>query len=114
MIARGPRRSGARAVALLAALGVVGASFVGAAGTAGAQSSKVLGTKNVAKGTPVKIGVISNGRTPTVDQSEETPVAQATAQWINQYQGGLGGRPIELEICDDHGTAGEATDCANK
>src|SRR3954452_5858361 len=114
MIARGSRRGGARAVALLAVLGIVGATFVGAASAAGAQSSKVLGTKNVAKGTPVKIGVISNGKTATVDQSLETPVAQATAQWINQYQGGLGGRPIDLDICDDHGTASEATDCANK
>jgi len=114
MIARRSRRGGARAVALVAALGMAGAAFAGATGTAGAQSSKVLGTKNVAKGTPVKIGVISNGKTPTVDQSDETPVAQATAQWINQYQGGLGGHPIQLSICDDHGTAGEATDCANK
>jgi len=114
MIARRSRRGGARAVALVAALGMAGAAFAGATGTAGAQSSKVLGTKNVAKGTPVKIGVISNGKTPTVDQSDETPVAQATAEWINQYQGGLGGHPIQLSICDDHGTAGEATDCANK
>ena len=51
MIARGSRRHGARAVALLAAIGIVGASLAGAAGTAGAQSSKVLGTKNPANGT---------------------------------------------------------------
>src|SRR5262245_42268160 len=114
MTARGSRRRGARAVALIAALGIVGATFAGTVGTAAAQGSSVLGTKNVAKGTPVKIGVISNGKTPTVDQSEETPVAQATAKWINQYQGGLNGHPIDLTICDDHGTASEATDCANK
>ncbi len=114
MIARGSRRHGARAIALIAALGIAGASIAGAAGTAGAQSSKVLGTKNVAKGTPVKIGVISNGKTPTVDQSDETPVAEATAEWINQYQGGLGGRPIDISVCDDHGEASQATDCANK
>jgi ABC-type branched-subunit amino acid transport system substrate-binding protein len=114
MIARRSRRGGARAIALIAAVGLVGAAFAGTAGTAGAQSSKLLGTKNVAKGTPVKIGVISNGKTPTVDQSEETPVAEAAAEWINQYQGGLNGHPIDLTICDDHGTASEATDCANK
>src|SRR5262249_50713527 len=114
MIARGPRRRGARAAALLAALAVVSATVAGTAGTAGAQSSKLLGAKNVAKGAPVKIGVISNGKTPTVDQSEEAPVDQATAEWVNQYQGGLNGHPIQLSICDDHGTASEATDCANK
>src|SRR6187551_481422 len=114
MIARGSRRAGARAAALLTVLAVTCATVAGAAATAGAQSSKLLGTKNVAKGTPVKIGVISNGKTPTVDQSDETPVAQATAQWVNQYQGGLNGHPIQLSICDDHGTASEASDCANK
>ena len=101
-------------VALLTVVVVVGAGFAGTMTAAGAQSSKVLGTKNVAKGAPVTIGVISNGKTPTVDQSLETPVSEATAKWINQYGGGLGGRPIQVKICTDTGEAGKATDCANQ
>ena len=114
MVARGWRRSRARMIALLAVVVAVGAGFAGTMPAAGAQSSKVLGTKNVAKGAPVTIGVISNGKTPTVDQTIETPVSDATAKWINQYGGGLGGRPIQVKICTDTGEAGKATDCANQ
>ena len=66
MFARGSRRHGARAVALLATLGLVGTAFAATTATAGAKvgsAANVLGTKNPAKGTPVKIGVISNGKT---------------------------------------------------
>ena len=114
MVARGWRRSRARMIALLTVVVAVGVGFAGTVTPAGAQSSKVLGTKNVAKGAPVTIGVISNGKTPTVDQTIETPVSEATAKWINEYGGGLGGRPIQVKICTDTGEAGKATDCANQ
>ena len=78
------------------------------------QKSNVLGTKDPAKGTPVKVGVISNGKTPTIDNSQETPVAEATAQWLNEYQGGIGGHPIQLVICNDGNEPGKAVDCANQ
>src|SRR5262249_51266355 len=113
MIARGSRRVGARAVVLVAALGLVGAVFAGSA-QASVRAASPLGTKDPAKGTPITIGVISNGKTPTVDQSIETPVAEATAKWINDYKGGLGGHPINVTICNDTGEAGKAGDCANQ
>src|SRR5215470_20233897 len=99
---RAHRRLAARAAALLAVAAVAAGGLAGtSAASAPAQKSSLLGTKNPAKGTPVKIGVISNGKTPTIDNSQETPVAQATAQWINDYQGGIGGHPIQLVICND-------------
>src|SRR4029078_1354065 len=98
MVARGWRRSRARMIALLAVVVAVGAGFAGTMPAAGAQSRQVLGTKHVAKRAQVTIGVISNGKTPTVDQTIETPVSEATAKWINQYGGGLGGRPIPGEV----------------
>jgi branched-chain amino acid transport system substrate-binding protein len=114
-LARAHPRVAARAVTFLAVAAVAagGLAGVGAASTP-TQKSSVLGTKNPAKGTPVKVGVISNGKTPTIDNSQETPVAQATAQWINEYQGGLAGHPIELVICNDGNEPGKAVDCANQ
>ncbi|MFA5885492.1 MAG: ABC transporter substrate-binding protein [Acidimicrobiia bacterium] len=91
---------------------LIGVGFSTTASAAGGGS--VLGTKNPAKGTPVTIGIISNGKTATVDQSIETPVAEATAKWINDYSNGLAGHPIELDICNDRGEPSGATDCANK
>src|SRR5215467_4112706 len=61
-----------------------------------AASGGSLGTKDPAKGATVKVGVITNGKTPTIDNSQEIPVAQATAQWINDYHAGLGGHPIQI------------------
>ena len=95
------------AVAVGALVGVAGASTP-------TQKSSVLGTKDPAKGTPVKVGVISNGKTPTIDNSQETPVAEATAQWLNEYQGGIGGHPIQVVICNDGNEPGKAVDCANQ
>jgi branched-chain amino acid transport system substrate-binding protein len=100
-------------VALLTAVVVAGAGFAGTAHAA-TRTQSALGTKNEAKGSPVTIGIISNGKTPTVDQTIETPVAEATAEWINDYQGGLGGRPVQVKICEDAGEASKATDCANQ
>jgi branched-chain amino acid transport system substrate-binding protein len=116
MKARAHRRPAARVGVLVAVAAVMAACLVGTGGAATRtqSGSKVLGTKNAAKGTPVKIGVISNGKTPTIDNSQETPVAEATAQWINEYQGGIGGRPIELVICNDGNEPGKAVDCANQ
>jgi branched-chain amino acid transport system substrate-binding protein len=113
MVARRGLHVRARVLALLTVVMVAGVGLAGA-GHAATRTQAVLGTKDVAKGTPVTIGIISNGKTPTVDQSIETPVAQATAKWINEYKGGLGGRPIQVKICEDLGEAGKATDCANQ
>jgi branched-chain amino acid transport system substrate-binding protein len=82
--------------------------------TSGSGSGDVLGAANAATGTPVKIGVISDGRAPAVDNSQETPVAQATVKWINEHLGGIGGHPITLQICSNDGDPGKASDCANQ
>jgi branched-chain amino acid transport system substrate-binding protein len=102
-----------------ALLALVALTALGLGGTVGATTraqsgAGLLGTKNAAKGTPVKIGVISNGKTPTIDNSQETPVAEATAQWLNDYHGGIAGHPIELVICNDGNEPAKAVDCANQ
>ena len=42
------------------------------------------------------------------------PAAKATVSYINDYMGGLAGRPIDLVGCETAGDPGKATDCANQ
>jgi branched-chain amino acid transport system substrate-binding protein len=74
----------------------------------------VLGTKNPAKGSPVKIGFVTNDANAKSDNSIETPVANATVKWLNDYMRGVGGHPIELVRCVDLAEPGKGTDCANQ
>jgi branched-chain amino acid transport system substrate-binding protein len=121
---RRPRRL--RGGALLAALAIV---FVAGCGSSSKDSSSttnsstksdstvagdVLGTPKAASGTPVKVGFISDGRTPSIDNSAMAPAAKATVEYINDYMGGIGGRPIDLVTCETAGDPGKATDCANQ
>ena len=106
----------AGAGALVAASLLAGSALSGmpAGAAVPAQSgNKVLGTKNVAKGAPVKIGFITDDQTASTDNSIETPVADATVAWLNDYWGGVGGRPIELVRCVSSGDPSKTGDCAN-
>ena len=86
----------------------------GEAGTGDATAEDVLGTPNPASGEPVKVGFISDGRTPVLDNTQMVPAAEATVQYINEYLGGIAGRPIELVSCETEGDPGKATDCGNQ
>ena len=86
----------------------------GTSAVASTRTANVLGTKNPAKGTPVKIGFVTDDANAKTDNSIETPVANATVKWINDYLGGAGGRPIELDRCVDLAEPSKGTDCANQ
>lgn len=102
---------------LFAAFGAVSvvslAVFSG--GVAGASSSSALGQPDPAKGSPVIVGLISDGGSgtigtaPLVEQGEKMAVA-----WGNDYRGGLGGRPIQLFICENDSTPAGGQACANQ
>jgi branched-chain amino acid transport system substrate-binding protein len=102
-----------RLMAMLTAVLLVGTAFAASA-SASPSASNPLGTKNPAKGTPVKIGFITDGKNSQSDNSIDTPVANATAKWINQYQSGIGGHPIVLDRCEDLNDPSKGTDCANQ
>ena len=76
-------------------------------------AASALGEPNKATGTPIKVGLISNGVGQGFDQSNDGPVAEATANWINEYRGGIGGHPITLVKCEDQNDPSKAADCAN-
>ena len=80
----------------------------------GGDAAAILGEENPATGEPVKVGVITDGRTPSIDNSIHTRAARATIEYVNQHLGGIGGRPIEPVVCESQGDPGKATECANE
>ncbi|GMU79060.1 MAG: hypothetical protein AMXMBFR46_18530 [Acidimicrobiia bacterium] len=78
------------------------------------QTSKLLGAKNPAKGAAVKVGIISNGKSANIDNTDELTSSEAIVKWINEYRGGIGGRPIDLVTCTDQNDPAKAADCANQ
>lgn len=123
----GARPRARRAMAMVLAWALVGASACGdstddgddgGAGGSGdgseAPEAGVLGPVDRAEGEPVKIGFVSDGQTPSIDQSIEFDVAEAAAEYVNEHRGGVAGRPVELVTCETKLDPGLATDCANQ
>ena len=120
-----PRR--AFCAGIVAAL-VVGAAACGgsgsSAGSAGsaapspapvASGASSLGPEARATGTPVKVGLITDGQNLNGSATgDEEPVAKATVPWLNEHMNGLAGHPITLDVCVDSLDPGKAADCANQ
>ena len=106
------RARSASLVTLLVAMAIAVTAFAVPAQAASSDSG--LGTKNPAKGTPVKIGFITDGKGSATDNSIESAVADAAVKWINQYRNGIGGHPIELDTCVTGADPSKSVDCANQ
>jgi ABC-type branched-subunit amino acid transport system substrate-binding protein len=95
---------------LLAAL--LGVTLVAAAcgsssgGSGGATSAKPTGA-------PIKIGIMTGVQTNAVSQPWVVQAAKIAAASINAG-GGILGRPVEIDFCDDHSTPQGASVCAQK
>lgn len=74
----------------------------------------LLGPDDPASGEPVRVGLISDGATAAFDNSDELRAGEATAEYLNQHQAGIGGRPIEIVSCETGGDPAGGTDCANQ
>jgi branched-chain amino acid transport system substrate-binding protein len=112
-------RSRKRAASVCFAVTLVAAAVIATAGTPAASASisraaAVLGATNKATGTSVKVGLISDGKSDTIDNTPEIKAAQAAVQYVNQYKGGVAGHPIDLDVCETHQTPAGATDCATQ
>ncbi|WP_420497813.1 ABC transporter substrate-binding protein [Parafrankia soli] len=79
-----------------------------------AANADALGPVAQATGAPVKIGVISDGRSAAIDNSIQFDVAEATASYLNERRSGIGGRPIELVECETLADPAKGADCANQ
>jgi branched-chain amino acid transport system substrate-binding protein len=80
-----------------------------------ATTADLLGPVARATGTPVKVGLITDGSACTgCTTTYETPVGRATSAWLNGHMHGLAGHPITLDVCVDDLDPGKASDCANQ
>ena len=109
------RRATLVAVGLAAVL-AVGCSSSKSSGVPSSTpaNSNILGAAKVATGSPVKIGLISDGQSQAIDNSSEIPAAQAAVHYINGHLGGIGGHVVQLVTCTDQQTPSGATDCDNQ
>ncbi|MFJ8816351.1 ABC transporter substrate-binding protein [Amycolatopsis thermoflava] len=110
------RRARAVVPALLATAALVlsGCGSDGPDAADPAAIEQALGAPDKAAGSPVLLGLISDGKGSAVDQTAEIRGAQAAVGYANDYLGGLGGRPIELKVCETRNSPAQATDCANQ
>ncbi|MBL7500570.1 ABC transporter substrate-binding protein [Frankia sp. CNm7] len=79
-----------------------------------AASGSILGPIAQATGEPVKIGVITDGASPTADHTNDNKIVEATTKYLNEHKSGIGGRPIEISLCETLGDPSKATDCGNE
>ncbi|MFC7501268.1 ABC transporter substrate-binding protein [Nocardioides sp. GCM10030258] len=70
-------------------------------------------TPDKASGEPVKLGFFNPSRGATA-QPEAVAGARAAVHYINDYYGGIEGRPIELLECEVDATPESIVSCANK
>lgn len=73
-----------------------------------------LGAVNKATGSPVKVGFIGDAEAGSGALGNAIAAAQASADYANEYLGGLGGNKIELLTCSTEATPATATACAVK
>ncbi|MBL7488520.1 ABC transporter substrate-binding protein [Frankia sp. AgB1.9] len=100
---------------LVSACGSGGSTGSPAGGaTSAAPAANVLGPVAKAAGAPVKIGIISDGKSPIIDQSVEFDVAKATVGYLNEHRSGIAGRPIQLVTCEALSDPAKTADCANQ
>jgi branched-chain amino acid transport system substrate-binding protein len=106
------RSRAALAGAVLAA-GVLGAAALAVPGVAGGTSS-ALGTPHRATGSPVTLGMISDGGSGTVGTAPLVEQgAKAAVAYQNEYGDGLEGHKIGLYICENQETPAGGQACAN-
>lgn len=109
---------GARAVSLAAALALALAACGGAStpttdkAPAGA-SADVLGTPKPATGEPLVFGMLNLESGP-VTFPELRGGTEAAIKYVNEYLGGIGGRPIKLVSCATDGQPATSARCANQ
>ena len=86
----------------------------GGSATTEPVDTAVLGEKNAAAGDPVKIGFVYDGTTDAIDNAGDLDAAEAAVEYVNEYLGGVAGRPVELEVCATNQTPAGAGDCVSQ
>lgn len=85
------------------------------AATSSGSTSTAAGTPagKQATGTPIKAMTITSLQSQGPVYPNIAVTAKAYEKWINQ-RGGIGGRPLSVEVCDEHGKPTDAAACGRK
>jgi branched-chain amino acid transport system substrate-binding protein len=73
-----------------------------------------LGTPNPATGDPVKVGLISDGQSASIDNTTERLMFEASLKYANDYLGGVAGHVIDPVVCETKQDPAIAADCGNQ
>ena len=84
-----------------------------ASSTSTADASSALGTEKKASGDPIVVGLLNLESGP-VTFPEYRQAAEAAVKYINDYKGGIGGRPVQLETCATDGQPSTSGRCAGQ
>lgn len=83
------------------------------AATQAAPPADALGTAKKASGEPIVLGLLNLESGP-VTFPEYRQAAEVAVKYINDYKGGIGGRPVELASCATDGQPATSGRCANQ
>ncbi|GAA0997278.1 ABC transporter substrate-binding protein [Acrocarpospora macrocephala] len=83
------------------------------AGCGGGDSAGTSAGTGGLKGDPIKLGSILTITNPAWSNGSVKTVNEAWAAHINGDLGGIGGRPVVVESCDDHGDPAKTSQCLN-
>jgi branched-chain amino acid transport system substrate-binding protein len=90
-----------------------GGSTQAATTQAAAPAADALGTPKAASGKPIVLGLLNLESGP-VTFPEYRQAAELAVKYINDYKGGIGGRPVELASCPTDGQPATSGRCANQ
>jgi branched-chain amino acid transport system substrate-binding protein len=76
------------------------------------DAAAVLGEENPATDSPITVGVITDGQSSFGDGEAMVAITDGTAQYVNEYLGGINGHELVVEQCSTDGTPSGGTQCA--
>jgi len=110
-------RSAAMAAAVVALLALTACT----SNNSGTPSAKVdtatltpVGGKHVATGAPITFGLVNDDSGSGSSMPAIETGTRASFSYINDYLGGIEGRPVVLDNCDSKGNSASAASCANQ
>jgi branched-chain amino acid transport system substrate-binding protein len=104
------RRSRFVAVFAIAVL-VVAVAAGSSAGASTSSAKDPLGKPNKATGTPIKIGIITDGKSDAFDDTDRLAGMLVGVKYANNYLGGINGHVIQVDGCVTHETPSGGTQC---
>jgi branched-chain amino acid transport system substrate-binding protein len=81
--------------------------------TATADASAALGATKQASGDPIVLGLLNLESGP-VTFPEYRQAAELAVKYINDYKGGIGGKPVKIESCATDGQPSTSARCAGQ